>query len=140
MKQPDWSVPAIIFEAVDIILGIAYIVLQVYYGVIYHVAAYRIGMNIAVAVLLYAGLTALAIWPERINGLSREVCVGSVRKLSIRMVRIEKCVFLLSLIIPCVCDVVGIHLRNLYDVAVILVILAIAIFYEVRIVQILRKK
>ena len=36
MKKEDLTVPAMLFEAIDIILGIAYIGLQIFYGLYYH--------------------------------------------------------------------------------------------------------
>lgn len=138
MKREDWSIPAIIFEAVDILAGIAYCAMQIYYGHLYHVPIYKIGVNVLVAILIYVSLTLLAMYPERINNLSSEVCTGKIRRYSIRMVRMEKCFFLFSLLVPCICDVIGFHLPPLYNVAVIILMLIIAVYHEVRIVLQLR--
>ena len=45
--------PAIIGEAIDIIVLLAYITLQIYYSVEYHVSWYSVGMNILVAGLIF---------------------------------------------------------------------------------------
>ncbi len=72
--------------------------LQVYYGIVYGAGAVRIVMNVLILILVYMGLTVLAIYPERVNGLPREVCTGAIRKYTIRMVELIKLVFVLSLL------------------------------------------
>lgn len=138
MRKEDWSVAAVIFEAVDILSGLAYCGMQIYYGVLYHIMVYKIIINILVAVLVYAGLTLLAAYPERLNNLPPEVCKGNVRKYSIRMLRVEKCLFLVSLLVPCICDIAAFHMPQVYSVIVILLMLVIAVYYEIRIIWILR--
>ena len=68
------------------ILGIVYIGLQIYYGIVYKVAPYKFICNIAGVVLIYVGLSLVSCQPEKINRLPKEVCVGKVRKYSIRMI------------------------------------------------------
>ena len=64
-------------------------------------------------VLIYVGLSRVSCQPEKINRLPKEVCVGKVRKYSIRMIRPVKLVFIIGLMVPCVGDVIGrIQLRN----------------------------
>ena len=77
MKKEDWSVPALLAEAVSILLELVYIGLQIYYGVTYHVEPYKFLLNIVVTLLVYIALTLLAIYPERINRLPAELCFGS---------------------------------------------------------------
>lgn len=139
MRRKDWSIPAMVFEVVDIMIGFGYIGLQIYYGFLYHIVFYKILMNLIVAVLVYTGLTLLAIYPERMNSLPPEQCVGKVRVYSIRMVRIEKFLFLISLLVPCICDVIKVKVPSLYNVGVILAMVAMAIFYETRIILEFRK-
>ena len=38
MKKEDLTVPALLMEAVELILGIVYVGLQIYYGITYHVS------------------------------------------------------------------------------------------------------
>lgn len=140
MRREDWSVPALLAEAVCILLELAYIGLQIYYGVSYHVAPYKFITNIAATVLLYAALTLLAVYPERINRLPAETCTGRVRVLSMRMVRLIKCVFVAGLMFPCVCDVLGIQTKDAYSIIVMGLILVIAVYYEARILQELGKR
>ena len=68
-----------------------------------------------------------------------EVCTKDVRKYSIRMVRLVKLVFIAGLMVPCVGDVIGIELKEAYSLIVIAAILVIAVGYEYKIIQILRK-
>ena len=88
MKKEDLTVPAIFAEAIGMILGIVYIGLQIYYGIAYKVAPYKFICNIAGVVLIYVGLSLVSCQPEKINRLPKEVCVGKVRKYSIRMIRL----------------------------------------------------
>ena len=88
MKKEDLTVPALLMEAVGLILGIVYIGLQIFYGVTYHVSPYRYMGNILCLVLVYALLTILSCHPEKINRIPDELCIGKGRKLSIRMVRV----------------------------------------------------
>lgn len=90
MKKEDLTVPAIFAEAIGMILGIVYIGLQIYYGIVYKVAPYKFICNIAGVVLIYVGLSLVSCQPEKINRLPKEVCVGKVRKYSIRMIRLVK--------------------------------------------------
>lgn len=138
MRREDWSVPALLAEAVCILLEMIYIGLQIYYGFTYHVVPYKFIMNIAATVLVYAGLTLLAVYPERINRLPEKLCAGRVRKLSIRMVRMIKYVFVAGLMVPCVCDVAGIQIQEAYCIIVMALILVIAVYYEYQILQEIR--
>ena len=61
--------------------------------------------------------------------------MGKVRKYSIRMIRLVKLVFIM---VPCVGDVIGIELKDAYSLLVIAAILVITVFYEYRIIQLLR--
>ena len=70
--------------------------------------------------------------PEKINRLPKEVCVGKVRKYSIRMIRLVKPVFIIGVNGPCVGDVIGIELKDAYSLLVIAAILVMTVFYEYR--------
>ena len=87
---------------------------------------------------LFVGLSLVSCQPEKINRLPKEVCVGKVRKYSIRMIRLVKLVFIIGLMVPCVGDVIGIELKDAYSLLVIAAILVITVFYEYRIIQLLR--
>ena len=78
MKKEDLTVPAILAEAVGILLCILYIGLQIFYGINYHVAPYKYICNIVGLVLVYAGLTILSNHPERINRIPAQMCVGKI--------------------------------------------------------------
>ena len=138
MKKEDLTVPAIFAEAIGMILGIVYIGLQIYYGIAYKVAPYKFICNIAGVVMIYVGLSLVSCQPEKINRLPKEVCAGKVRKYSIRMIRLVKLVFIIGLMVPCVGDVIGIELKDAYSLLVIAAILVITVFYEYRIIQLLR--
>lgn len=46
MKKEDLTVPAIFAEAIGMILGIVYIGLQIYYGIVYKVAPYKLSVTL----------------------------------------------------------------------------------------------
>lgn len=135
MRKEDMSVPAVIAEAVGVILTIAYIVLQIYYGVTFHVAAWKFICNILGVLLIYTGFTLFSCYPEKINRLPRENCVGKIRSYSIRMVRSIKLVFIAGLMIPCGADVFGIEIRDAYSLIVMGIMLLIAVYYEYKIIR-----
>lgn len=139
MRKEDLTIPGIIAEAVGLILGVLYVVLQISYGVIYHVPPYRFVCNIAGCILVYTGLTMLSCQPEKINRIPAEMCVGQIRRDSIRMILTIKLAFIVGLMIPCVCDVIGYELKDAYSLLVVAAILLAAFFYEYRILRTIRK-
>ena len=54
------------------------------------------------------------------------------------MVRLVKFVFVIGLMVPCVCDAAGIQIQEAYSLIVMGLMFVIAVYYEVRIIQILR--
>lgn len=138
MRKEDLTVPALIAEAVGLILGMIYIGLQIFYGVAYHAEPMKLILNLVVAVLVYAGLTLLSSYPEKINGIAPELCRGKIRKYSIRMVRAVKIIFVTSLLIPCVADAAGFQMKSAYSLLVIGILLIVAVYYEYQIIHILR--
>ncbi len=140
MKKEDITFAALLLEALGILLGIIYVALQIGYGVYYGVSPIKIIMNVLVALVVYTILTILMIHPERINGLSPDVCTGDIRKYSIRMVVLVKFIFIASLMVPCMFDVLGIEIRSATSLIVIILIFAIVIYYECRIIRILRNR
>lgn len=139
MRKEDLTVPAVIAEAIDVIVGIVYIGLQIYYGIANHVPLYRFICNIVGLFLVYAGLTILSNHPEHVNRLAPEVCVGRIRSYTLRMLRLIKLVFVVGLMVPCVGDVLGIELLDTYSLIVIFLIILIAVIYEYKILLVIRK-
>ena len=72
MKKNHLSTETLVFEIISAIAALFYMGLQVYYGIVYGAGAVRIVMNVLILILVYMGLTVLAIYPERVNGLSRD--------------------------------------------------------------------
>ncbi|MBO5259860.1 MAG: transglycosylase [Agathobacter sp.] len=139
MEQKDWSIPAVIGEAVDILVLIIYCALQIYYGCAFHVAWYLVAMNLLSAALIYGGLTWLAFHPELINRLPREFCRKEIRKFSLRMIRLEKLIFLVGLLIPCIFDAMAWEIPTVYNAAVVILMIGLAIYYEYKILMILKE-
>ena len=131
MKKNHLSTETLVFEIISAIAALFYMGLQVYYGIVYGAGAVRIVMNVLILILVYMGLTVLAIYPERVNGLSREVCTGAIRRYTIRMVELIKLVFVLSLLFTSICAA--------YSLIVMGMILVVAVVFEVKIIKILRK-
>ena len=139
MKKNHLSTETLVFEIISAISALFYMGLQVYYGIVYGAGAVRIVMNVLILILVYMGLTVLAIYPERVNGLSREVCTGAIRKYTIRMVELIKLVFVLSLLFTSICDALGYRVDAAYSLIVMGLILVVAVVFEVKIIKILRK-
>ena len=139
MRKEDLTVPAIIAEAIEIIVGLIYIGLQIYYGLSNHVPPYKFICNIVGLLLVYAGLTILSNHPEQVNRLKTEVCVGKVRKYTLRMLRLIKLIFVVGLMIPCVADVIGRQMQDVYSLIIIGLLLLVTIYYEYKIILTIRK-
>lgn len=139
MKKNHLSTETLAFEIISAIAALFYMGLQVYYGIVYGAGAVRIVMNVLILILVYMGLTVLAVYPERVNGLSREVCTGAIRRYTIRMVELIKLVFVLSLLFTSICDALGFRVDAAYSLIVMGIILVIAVVFEVKIIKILRK-
>ena len=139
MKKNHLSTETLVFEIISAIAALVYMGLQVYYGIVYGAGAVRIAMNVLILILVSMGLTVLAIYPERVNGLPREVCTGAIRKYTIRMVELIKLVFVLSLLFTSICDALGYRVDAAYSLIVMGLILVVAVVFEVKIITILRK-
>ena len=122
MKKNRLSTEELVFEIISAVAALFYMVLQVYYGIVYGAGAMRIR------------------YPERVNGLPREVCTGDIRKYTIRMVELIKLVFVLSLLFTSICDALGYRIDAAYSLIVMAFILMIAVVFEVKIIKILRER
>ena len=140
MKKNRLSTEELVFEIISAVAALFYMVLQVYYGIVYGAGAMRILMNVLILILVYTGLTMLIRYPERVNGLPREVCTGDIRKYTIRMVELIKLVFVLSLLFTSICDALGYRIDAAYSLIVMAFILMIAVVHEVKIIKILRER
>ena len=140
MKRDGQNILIPLAESICLVLGLIYIGLQCYYGIYYRVSPLKLILNILLAAAVYAVLTILAVYPERINGLKPEECDGKVRQYSIRMVLLVKVIFMVSLLVPCVFDVLGIGMKNIVGLGVAGVILVVVAYYEYRIIRLLQKR
>lgn len=140
MRRNELTWAAMLAEAVGLVSALIYLGLQIYYGIAYGAPLLDIVMNVAAMLLVYAGLTLLSIYPERVNGLTREVCSGAVRKYTIRMVRGAKLIFVEGLLFTSICDVIGRQLKPGYSLIVVVLIVAVTVYYECRIIRILRNQ
>ena len=82
-----------VLEAIDALLALAYIGLQIYYGVCYHIQVFKFVANILVLLLVYIAITWLQHYPEKLNNIAEELCVGNIRKYSLRLLTFLKIVF-----------------------------------------------
>lgn len=140
MKKNDMSTAALFAEAVGIVSAVLYFGLQIYYGISYGAGVLDVIMNIAAMILVYLGMTLLTIYPERVNGLSREVCSGDIRRYTCRMVRSAKLIFVEGLLFACICDVLGQEINAGYSLVIVALIVVTAVYYEYRIIKILRER
>ena len=140
MKKNRLSTEELVFEIISAVAALFYMVLQVYYGIVYGAGAMRILMNVLILILVYTGLTMLIRYPERVNGLPREVCTGDIRKYTIRMVELIKLVLVLAFLFTSICDALGYRIDAAYSLIVMAFILVIAVVFEVKIIKILRER
>lgn len=138
MRKNEMTWPDMMAEAVGFVSMLLYLGLQIYYGIVYGARTVNIVLNVAAMILVYAGLTMLAVYPERVNGLTAEACTGKIRRLTIRMVRIIKLIFVSGLLFTSVCDVMGKEMNAGYSLVVVALIVVTAVFFEYRIIKILR--
>ena len=140
MRKEDLTTGNVICEAVGIVSTLFYVGLQIYCGILYGAKPVTIITNVAMVVLVYTGLVLLAYYPEKVNRLDPEVCTGKVRQLTIHMLLFVKLVFVLSLLFTSVCDVMGRDVDGAYSLISVGLMVLIAILYEIKIFQILRKE
>ena len=140
MRKEEVTIIDLLLEAVGIVSGLVYMGLQIYYSMIYGVNPVTIVMNVAVLILVYIGLTLLSVYPEKVNGLTREACSGLVRKYTIHMVRLVKLIFVLGLLFTSICDILGHQLNSGYSMIVVILVVVTVVYYEGKIIHILRKK
>lgn len=138
MGKGHWTPEGLVLETVSAVAALVYTALQVYYGIVYAAGAMRILMNIFILLAVYAAFTLLAVYPERVNNLTREACSGKVRIYTVRMVRLIKLVFVLSLLFTSICDALGVRVDAAYSLIAMGLIIAIAVVCEVKIIRILR--
>ncbi len=138
MHRNEMTWPDMIAEAVGLVSAFLYLGLQIYYGILYGAKLTNLVMNVAAMLLVYAGLTMLAVYPERVNGLTEEVCTGKIRRLTIQMVRLIKLIFVFGLLFTSVCDVMGKEMNEGYSLVVVTLILMTAGIFEYRIIRLLR--
>ena len=109
-----------------------------YCGLLYGAGAVAILLNVIMVALVYAGLTLLAFYPERVNGLDAQICTGKVRKLTIHMVLYMKLIFDMSLLFTSICDVMGKQVDGAYSLITAGLMIVIAVLYEIKIFQLLK--
>ena len=88
MKKNEMTWQVMLIEAVGIVSAIAYLGLQIYYGIAFHVNPVNLMMNLVFMILVYVGLTLLADYQERENGFTRDVCSDKIRQYTLRMDRL----------------------------------------------------
>ena len=57
MRKRDMTFASAVLEAIDALLALAYIGLQIYYGVCYHIQVFKFVANILVLLLVYIAIT-----------------------------------------------------------------------------------
>lgn len=140
MRKEDITTGNLLCEAVGIVSVLFYMGLQLYCGVLYGVGTGVVFMNIMMFLLVYVGLSMLEWYPEKVNRLDLEICTGKLRSYTIHMVLYIKLVFVLSLLFTSVCDVIGSEIDGAYSLISVGAMILIAVGYEIKIFQILKKK
>ena len=139
MRKEDLSVPALLLEAVTIVLCLCDIGLQIYYGVRFHIPLLHYLWNILALLLVYAALLLLEIFPEKVNRMTPQMFTAPIRRYTLRMLRLIKFVFVTGMFVPSVFDAFGRSIMDAASLTVALLIILIAVYYEYRVYQELQK-
>jgi len=140
MKKEDLTAFDMICEAIGAVSAFIYIGLQIYCGILYGAGSFTILTNVAMVLLVYAGLTLLSGCPEKVNRLEPQVCTGRIRRLTIHMLLYIKLVFTLSLLFTSICDVIGMVIDEGYSLISTGMMILIAVGYVMMIFQILKSE
>ncbi|MGN0351720.1 MAG: transglycosylase [Roseburia sp.] len=140
MKKEEMTIVDIILEAVGILGLLFYLGFQIYYGIQYGIPVLNILVNVLIMLLVYVLLTWLQFFPERVNAIPKERCVGDVKRYTIEMLRTVKLIFTLCLLFTSVCDILGNQINSGYSVVVVIAIIVVAVYYEIKIIRILRNQ
>lgn len=138
MRKKDLTVIGAIAEALDIIFSLAYMTLQVYYGISNHLQPIKYIANILVLVLVYVFITWLQLYPEKLIHIDAQICTGRIRKYSLRLLACVKLIFIAGLLVPCVFDAIGIAIRDAYSLIIIGLILVVCLYFGYKIVDEIR--
>lgn len=139
MRKDEMTTMDLLLEAIGVVSGLIYIGMQIYYGVTYGANVVQLMLNLLVFVLMYAGLTLLQVYPERVNNLSLEICQGKIRRYTVTMIRLIKLIFILCLLFTSICDVMGIEMEAAYSLIVVGLIIVIALIFEIKIIKLLKQ-
>lgn len=140
MRKKDMTTLDLLLEAFGLMAAVIYFCLQIWFGISYRADALRIIMNVLTLLLVYAGLSLLQVYPERVNNLSKEVCSGKIRTYTIHMVRDIKMIFVISLLFTSVCDVLGGEIDPAYSLIAGGLMILTAVIFELKIIRILRNE
>lgn len=138
MRKEDMNTAELFLEAAGIVAMLACLVLQVCYCSLYGLSAVPVFMNLAVMILVYAGLCLLQIYPERVNRLKKEACTGDIRIYTIRMARTVKLIVVFCLLFTSILDVIGQEIYSGNSLMAVVCILAVVFYYESKIYRIIR--
>lgn len=139
MRKDEMTTMDLLLEAIGVVSGLIYIGMQIYYGVTYGANVVQLMLNLLFFVLMYAGLTLLQVYPERVNNLSLEICQGKIRRYTVTMIRLIKLIFILCLLFTSICDVMGIEMEAAYSLIVVGLIIVIALIFEIKIIKLLKQ-
>ena len=138
MNKRDMTKFDIFVEIVCGILLMVSVSLQVIYSVLHSLSIFSLIINVLIVVLVYIGLSMLSCYPEKVNAIPQEICIGNIRRYSIKMIRYAKLIFVASLVVPEVCDLLEHTLGQWYSFVVVVLIVGEIIYYEIKIIKLLR--
>ena len=138
MNKRDMTKFAIFVEIVCGILLMVSVSLQVIYSVLHSLSIFSLIINVLIVVLVYIGLSMLSCYPEKVNAIPQEICIGNIRRYSIKMIRYAKLIFVASLVVPEVCDLLEHTLGQWYSFVVVVLIVGEIIYYEIKIIKLIR--
>ena len=138
MNKRDMTKFDIFVEIVCGILLMVSVSLQVIYSVLHSLSIFSLIINVLIVVLVYIGLSMLSCYPEKVNAIPQEICIGNIRRYPIKMIRYAKLIFVASLVVPEVCDLLEHTLGQWYSFVVVVLIVGEIIYYEIKIIKLIR--
>ncbi len=133
MRDRKYEIWEVVLECIAAIAAIACLGLQIYAGYAYEAGMGALLHHMASLLILYAGMTALQIFPEALNGFGSEPLQGRVRVFAVRMIRNGKLFLTFGMLLPSVADALGARMNAAYSLLVMAATLGNIGYYMYRI-------
>lgn len=135
MKKEDWKGWGLAVEIITGVFGVIYTGLQIYHMICFPTVFYKSLTNILLVAVLYGVFFLLECCPQWIHRLPVKLFTNKVRSYCIWMVRTVKLIFVVSVMVASVFDILEVHMHSVFGILVIVAILAAVGYFECRILR-----